>query len=192
MQAKIFLTAAGILTAVLVTESKARADIAACVEAHKSGQRAKIDGHLRRAAQIFTTCGADPSCPTVLRSDCNRFLDDTNRAIPTVIFAVTEDDARDVTDVKVYADQELIASSLNGRPVELDPGPHHIKFVLPRGQVVTQDLLIRESEKDRLIRVNVQSPRPAAPPAVPPATPPPPAPLPPDRPNPISVWAYVA
>jgi hypothetical protein len=183
----ILLAAAGIFMAFLMNESNAGADVAACIDAHKSGQRAKIEGHLRRAAQLFATCGADPSCPAVLRSDCNRFLDDTNRAVPTVIFAVTEDDSKDVTDVKVFVDQELIASSLNGRPLEIDPGPRHIRLVLPRGPEVTQDVLIRESEKDRLIRVNVQSPRPASPPALPPATPAP-APLPPARPIPVVAW----
>jgi len=187
------LAAAGALGAASLTTANARAEPAACIASHRSGQRAKLEGHLRNAAKLFATCSADASCPAVVRDDCSKFLEETNRALPTVIFAVVEDDARDLTDVKVFADDELIASSLNGRAVELDPGPHHFRFAMPQGQVVKQDALVREGEKDRLIRVKVTSPRPAAPaPAAPgPAVPVPAAP-PPARPHSPPLGAWIA
>jgi hypothetical protein len=69
----------------------------------------------------------------------------------------------------------------------LDPGKHHLRFLLPSGDVLSSDVLVREGEKNRLIQVRVEpkvkAPEPAAKPADEPVVPPPPPPS-----TPVAAW----
>lgn len=115
-------------------------------------------------------------------------LERARAATPTVILSVLDEHGGDVSAVKVFSTDELIVDGLDGRAIALDPGKHRLRFVLPWGEVLSQDVLIREGEKNRLIQVRIE-PKPgksepaAAPPPTPPPTPPPPAASPP-----VAAW----
>lgn len=148
------------LTALSLTTSRgARADVATCVEAHASGQRAAKAGELKLASQLFASCGAGEDCPSPIREECVQLYADVERNIPTVIFTAGEVSGTDVTAVRVYMDDQLLLESLDGRAIALDPGKHRFKFVLPSGATETTELLVREGEKNRLVAVQ---PQPAA------------------------------
>jgi hypothetical protein len=55
-----------------------------------------------------------------------------------------------------YSTDQLVTESLTGRPIPLDPGKHHFRFVLPSGQTLTSDILVREGEKNRVVGVQVK------------------------------------
>jgi hypothetical protein len=130
------------------------------------------------------------------------------QTVPTVIFSVVDETNRDVAGVKVFSSEELLVDGLDGRAIQVDPGKHHLRFLLPTGEILNSDVLIREGEKNRLIEVKTKedtetdatttdrTPEPVAPPPPPPPPPPappppvpaaPPAP-PPDRSIPVSFW----
>lgn len=185
--------AIGLLAVGLLTSERASADTHACIAAHASGQREVKAGRLTLASQLFTSCGSDSSCPEQLRAECTELLEKARTATPTVILAVLDERGGDVSQVKVYSADELIADGLDGRTVALDPGKHHLRFVLPWGEVLSADVLIREGEKNRLVQVRVEpkakqepSPSPVAPAAVPaPRVPPPP---PARSSTPVAAW----
>ncbi len=160
----------------LSSERTAMADPQACIEAHTSGQRASKAGHLRLASQLFTRCGADETCPEFIRRECMDFLDVAKKALPTVILSVLDENGNDISNVKVLSDDEVLSDSLNGRAVDVDPGQHHLKFLLPSGEELSTDVIVREAEKDRLVQVKVTKapvvrPLEATPEAAPLATP---------------------
>jgi hypothetical protein len=181
------------VTAGLLTSLPASADTQACVTAHVSGQREAKAGRLKLATELFTNCGSDSSCPEQLRGECTDLLDKARAATPTVILAVLDEHGGDVSQVKVYSTDELIADGLDGRTVALDPGKHRLRFLLPWGEVLSADVLIREGEKNRLIQVRVEpkaKPVEVAPAAGQPApAEPAPPPAPPPRTTPIAAWA---
>jgi hypothetical protein len=131
----------------------ADADAKACIRAHSSGQRASQAGHLRLAGQLFTTCGSDESCPDQLRKECAEFLETVKKTVPTVIFSVLDEAGQDVSGAKVFSGDDLLADGLDGRAVEVDPGRYHLRFVLPGGEILATDVVVREAEKDRLVQV---------------------------------------
>jgi hypothetical protein len=186
------VAAFGLGAAGLLLSAPASADTQACVTSHASGQREAKAGRLKLASELFTSCGSDSSCPEQLRAECTELLEKARTATPTVILAVLDEHGGDVSQVKVYSTDELIADGLDGRTVALDPGKHRLRFLLPWGEVLSADVLIREGEKNRLIQVRVEpkaktepvvaSPAPAAPA---PASPPPPPP----RSTPVAAWA---
>lgn len=179
------------------------ADPKSCITAHATGQREAKAGHLRLATQLFTTCGSDETCPAQLRRECAEFLTDVQQTIPTVIFTVTGEKNEDVTSVKVFSTDELLVDGLDGRAIQVDPGKHHLRFLLPTGEILNSDVLFREGEKNRQVEVKVKgdvdtdamtSEKPAAqPPPVAPATTPTTEPLllpapPPDSKIPLGFW----
>ena len=180
--------------AALLAPDLALADAGACVTFHASGQRGMRSGALRQAAKDFTACGSDESCPAAVRNECVELYASVERMLPTVIFSVVDEQGRDVTAVKVSSGEELLLQSLDGRAVPFDPGKYQFKIELPWGEVVTQDVLIREGEKNRLVSLKVKDPSQVAPAVTAPPTsgtvPEGGAPLPPEKPNrtPPAFW----
>src|SRR5262249_6713582 len=121
-----------------------------------SGQREVKAGRLKHASELFLTCSSTPGCPNAIRGECSELYDSLQKAVPTVIFTATDEQGRDITNVKVYSSDQLLVDSLTGRPVPLDPGKHHFRFVMPAGDVLTSDALVREGEKNRSVAVQVR------------------------------------
>jgi len=131
----------------------AAADTKTCVASHASAQREAKAGRLTQAAQLYTACGSDNTCPEQLRAECSELLDKVKTSVPSVIFSALDGKGADVSNVKVYIDEALLIDGLDGRSVELDPGNYHFRFVLPDQSELSLDALVREGEKNRLLQV---------------------------------------
>ncbi len=142
----------------MATARPAAADASTCISAHATAQRESNAGHLRLASRLFTACGSDESCPDPLRKECAEFLQSVTRALPSVIFSVVDERGGDVSDVKVFGGDELLVDGLDGRALAIDPGKYSLRFLLPNGQRLGLDVLVREGEKDRLIQVKGERP----------------------------------
>jgi hypothetical protein len=125
-----------------------------CVASFDRGQRAQSDRALRRALGDLIVC-AQESCPTVLRADCAGVLAEVRSALPTIVFAAADGNGHELTDVKVFAGAELIASKLDGRAVAVDPGAVELRFEVPGRPALVTTRMIREGEKSRVIRVSL-------------------------------------
>jgi hypothetical protein len=133
----------------------ARADVGACILEHSTGQREAKAGHLKQASELFASCAAMQDCPDPIRAECSEFHRDTEKNIPTVIFSVVDAHGKDLSDVRVFAEQELLTDALDGRATQLDPGKHEFRFELAQGEQFTTAVLIREGEKNRVVSVRV-------------------------------------
>jgi hypothetical protein len=126
----------------------------ACVASFDRGQRAQSDRALRRALTELIVCSQE-SCPTVLRADCAGVLSEVRAALPSVVFAADDGSGHELTDVKVYAGSELLASKLDGLAVAIDPGTFDLRFERVGQPAVVVSRMIREGEKSRVIRVSL-------------------------------------
>ena len=140
-----------VLSLLLGLPRPALADVAACVQAHTSGQREAKAGRLKAASELFASCVSQDGCPEAIRAECAEFYKDTERSLPTLIFAALDEQGNDLIQVRVYADDQVLTEALDGRPVAVDPGQHHFKFELASGQVLESDVLVREAEKNRIV-----------------------------------------
>jgi hypothetical protein len=153
------LTAFALATALgMAWAPPAAADAKTCIRAHTNGQRESKSGHLRAASQLFMSCGSDDTCPDQLRKECAEFLESVKKTIPTVIFSALDENGRDLSGAKVYSGAELLLDGLDGRAFEMDPGKVHLRFVMPTGETLTTDVVIREGEKDRVVQVKKEKP----------------------------------
>ena len=142
-----------VLSSLLGITRAALADVAACVQAHSSGQREAKAGRLKAASELFASCVSQNGCPDAIRAECAELRKDTERSIPTLIFAALDEQGGDLIKVRVSADHQVLTETLDGRPIAVDPGQHHFTFELPSGQVLASHVLVREGEKNRIVSV---------------------------------------
>jgi len=135
----------------LADEAPSKAE---CLDAYTRSQPLRRDGKLSEARKALLICARDP-CPKQLQPDCVGWLDEVANAIPSIVLGAKDAAGRDLTRVQVLIDGRSLASELDGRALEIDPGSHVLRFE-SEGRHVEQTLVVREGDKQR--RVNVTFP----------------------------------
>jgi hypothetical protein len=143
---------AWILVASLLVSAMARADAESCVAASDEGQKLRDEGRLRAARDKLVSCAAE-ECPSPVRGDCVRWLDDVDRRMPSVVIAATAN-GKDATEVSVSIDGAVAAEHLDGQAIRLDPGKHTLRYEHAGDSPQEETILLREGEKDRSLRVS--------------------------------------
>jgi hypothetical protein len=159
---------AGVLALLFAAPPSAEAadpTTADCVAANNSSIELRHENKLRAARGQLLICAAD-SCPSDIRLECLRHVDQVNTQIPTIIFEAKDAAGRDVSGVKVTMDGEPLADRLEGTALSVDPGEHAFVFEIAGQPTVVERLVISEAQKDRREPVTFGT---AASPAVPPA-----------------------
>lgn len=126
-----------------------------CVESYTEGQRLRNDGHLLEGRSEFWEC-SQAACPAALRKDCITWSEEIRAMIPTVSFRVTLD-GKIAPDAKVYLDGRLMEKALDGRAVELNPGPHKATFEYGNFPAQEQEFVAAEGERYRIINAEFKS-----------------------------------
>jgi hypothetical protein len=134
------------------TPPGARDSDAACTAAYTSGQRLRKKGELLAARKQLTSC-ASPACSPVLRDDCTRWLAEITSLIPSLVIAARGPSGDDAMEVRVLVDGSLLADRIGGVPLEVDPGPHRLRFEMQGAQPVEKEVVVREGERARRIDV---------------------------------------
>ena len=185
----------GGIATVLVWSAWPRAalgDAHACIDAAEEGQKLRDTGSYRRARERFIACAAE-ECPGEIRKRCVAWLAEVETLMPTVVFTALAR-GKEVSDVRVSVDGEVVTDSMDGRPVFLDPGEHHFRFERTGETAVETTAVVVAGEKQRLIEIRfgpepVQPPTPAPSPS-PPVSPPASSPTPPIRSPKARTYAY--
>src|SRR3954471_15075674 len=117
-----------IVLAIAALASTAHAQLSkeACVDAHSRGQDAREQGKISLARKLFLTC-AQQSCPAAVQGDCARFADDLTNLQPTIVLVARDGNGNDLPNTTVYIDGALVATTIDGKPVDIDPGNHTVK-----------------------------------------------------------------
>lgn len=130
------------------------ADKATCLRAYESAQNDKNAGKLRASRKKLLVC-VEPECPALLRADCTSWLTEVERGMPTVVVVARTGDA-ELSDVRVLVDDEVLAESLTGAALEVDPGQRVFRFEAPGHAPAEQTLTIREGEKSRRLSIALE------------------------------------
>jgi hypothetical protein len=159
----------------------ARADtVEACIRASNTGQEQRKAGRLSDAAQQFASCSR-ASCPALVRRDCARWAEEVDLMMPTVVFAATDAQGGDRSDVRVFVDGGKVLDRLDGRPMPLDPGAHTVRYEAANGIVTTREFDVRVGERNRIVSMRLEAPPPPRDLAVTASSP--------SRPVPVLTWA---
>jgi hypothetical protein len=121
---------------------------AECLAANEASLKSANEHRLRQERSELLICAA-ASCPSDIRQECIRRIDELNAAIPTIIFGVKDASGNDVSAVKVSMDGQLLAERLDGSALSVDPGAHTFVFEKAGQSTVTKQFVIREAQKNR-------------------------------------------
>jgi hypothetical protein len=135
-----------------------------CLDAHAQAQLLRRAGRFSSARARLATCSV-AKCPPLVANDCTGWLAELDAEQPTVILAAHDEAGRDVGVLRVTLDGRPLASALDGRPIEVDPGRHVFRGEYSGGRSAEVSVVVRATEKDRVIRLDL----PPAPPPPPPA-----------------------
>lgn len=133
-------------------EAEALPTLEACVSAHERGRLQSSELRLFESRDTLARC-ASADCPLAIRADCENWLAEVNRLLPTVLFVF--EGARTSEPPRVRIDGEVLASELDG-PIELAPGKHQLLFELAPFAPVEQELELAPGEKNRVLRVRFE------------------------------------
>lgn len=155
--------ALGVLAALSYADTARGADptTADCLTASDSSLKFGNQHKLRAERSSLLTCAA-PSCPTDIRKECVRRVDEVNAQIPTIVFSVKDPTGADLSAVRVTMDGEVIVDRLEGVAMSIDPGEHTFTFETAGQSPLTKKLIIVEAQKDRRELIQFGNPQAAA------------------------------
>jgi hypothetical protein len=136
-----------------------------CAQAYERAQEERTAGQLSAAIEHLKSC-LDSTCPRFIREDCLRWMNQTEIALPTVVFSVRQD-GKDLTTVEILCDGNPLVGTLDGKALPVDPGLHNFTFNVPGLAAVGRQLLIREGERNRVIDVDLGTSRESSSPPLP-------------------------
>ncbi len=144
-----------IIVATLFLASPALAvDRAACVDASSKTQDLRAASKLVEAREQALIC-ASSDCPAVVSRDCSQWLTEIEQVLPSVSIAPHDANGADLVAVKVFVDDQLWFSTIDGRARFLNPGAHKFRFEADGLPSTVQNVVIREGEKGRAIVVTL-------------------------------------
>lgn len=119
--------------------------VSQCMQSYEAGQRLRREGDLVGAAGELLVCGG-PACPVRMQSDCQRWIDDVQRATPEVVFRVRDAGGTWLGNVSVTID-DAPARRLDGRAIAMNPGEHVIVFERDGYRPLRTPIIVAEGEK---------------------------------------------
>lgn len=140
------------------TAEAAGPDRKACIAAADDGQKLRDDGKLTAARDKFIMC-ASKSCPGAVAKECSQWLQDTERDMPSVTFRARDERGKEILDVRVFIDDQVVSESIDARALPVDPGEHKFRFDRSDGKSVEDKIVLRPAEKNRLIELSFEPPK---------------------------------
>lgn len=128
-------------------------DASSCVDAYSKAQTLRNERKLVEARQSLLTC-AQPTCKDFIVKDCTDWLDQVKSALPTVVPVANDASGNALVNVKVTMDGAPFVAKIDGRSVEVNPGPHTFIFESSDGTKQQKDVLVAEGEKEKRITVS--------------------------------------
>ncbi|MFO0726299.1 MAG: hypothetical protein U1E65_21115 [Myxococcota bacterium] len=131
----------------------------ACLDAHAEAQKSRNARDFAAAKAQLLVCNQD-SCPGPVAEDCARWMSELLREQPTVVFVARDAQGQDTPEVRVSLDEAVLLSRLDGHPVEVNPGPHRVRYDWADGVSQEVRVMINAGEKARRIELAPPGPAP--------------------------------
>jgi hypothetical protein len=133
-----------------------------CVDAYKQAQMLRKSGDYVTAREQLLICSKE-SCPAIVKQDCVPWLGEITRGIASVVVEATDASGKTLSTAKVSVDGKVVATTLDGRPIDVSPGTHAIRIEAEGAPAVERSVVLKEGEKNRAVKVelDVVAPKPS-------------------------------
>src|SRR5262245_34728299 len=82
-----------------------------CLEAYSAAQELRLSGSLLAARDKLLVC-SQVGCPGPIVNDCSGWLGEVEAAVPTAVFAVSDEHGRDIVDASIRVGERLLAQRI--------------------------------------------------------------------------------
>lgn len=140
-------------------------DKEACIAAYEKAQVLRKNGKLVEAKEKLLVC-AQATCPSIAQKDCATWLTEVSSSIPTVVVEATDANGHMTTAVRVLVDGDVLASSLEGTALPVNPGAHQFRFEVTDAsgaKAQEQSVLVLQGDRNRKISVTFAPEKPQTP-----------------------------
>lgn len=138
-----------------------------CSNSYEQAQQLRSESALIRSRTELRLCAS--TCPAALARDCQTWLTEVERELPSVALSATSADGRASGRVRVLIDGAPLVEAIPKDPVEVDPGRHTLTFEDAAGTRVEALVTLVAGDKALPIAVRFPAPAPAPAPALAPA-----------------------
>jgi hypothetical protein len=125
-----------------------------CIAAAEAAQELRRAGKLIEARERLLVCSR-PSCPVIIHQDCTSWMGQVLATLPSVVLGARTAAGQDLTAVRVSIDGVVTKEVLDGKPTEIDPGPHVFRFEGAGLPPVEETVLVRAGEQNRSVSVTL-------------------------------------
>jgi len=133
----------------------ARADqVTSCSDAFDQSQARRDEGKLLEARRLLRVCGG-PTCSPTQQRLCSEWATDVEARVPSFVLAAKGPSGTDLVDVSVLMDGALVATTLGGRAIDVDPGQHAFVFTLADGTKAETTAVAAERTKGKIVSVSL-------------------------------------
>jgi hypothetical protein len=154
-----FVALAGVLTTSVEASSQTtNPSTNVCVEAYGKAQEYRMTNDLLKAREALWTC-AKTTCPSVIQNDCTTWLNQVIESIPSVVLEAKVDEDP-VFNVTVTMDGSQIATNLDGKPIEINPGLHTFVFERADAAPIERKIIVAARTKSQIVAVGWHAPTP--------------------------------
>lgn len=129
-----------------------------CMTAYADAQEERLRSALLAAREQLLMCTRD-DCPAPIVHDCSEWLAQVERDLSSVVFAISDEAGRDLPSARVRLNGEPLAAHAEGRAQPLDPGAYEYSVELHGYERVEGTIVMRQSEKNRIVRVLLKRPQ---------------------------------
>lgn len=142
-----------LLTPLAAAQNDARKN--ECLVAYAEAQEQRMRGTLLQAREQLLLCSSD-GCPRPIEHDCSDWLREVEADLSSVVFAVSDAAGHDLPSASVQVNGKPLADVSDGRAQLLDPGSYEYSVEAPGFLRVEGTLVMRQSEKNRIVRVQLE------------------------------------
>ena len=133
----------------------------ACAASYEQAQRLRQDGKLLEAREEAVQC-AQSTCPALLTSDCARWVDELDQALPSVIVDARDEAGKELPGLRVILDGRELPQQRSGLAFSLNPGPHRFRFQAAGHAPVELEELVVQGRKNQAVEVKLKALAPLA------------------------------
>jgi hypothetical protein len=137
--------------------TQARADGQACNDSYEQGQVLRKDNKLLEARDMFRAC-VNTCVLDSKKKSCGDWLAQAERDIPTIVLSAKDRSGAALVDVVVTMDGKPLATKLDGRSIEVNPGPHPFSFEGPDGTRSQIQVVAETGKKDTPVAATLGKP----------------------------------
>jgi hypothetical protein len=129
------------------------AEAEACATAFERVQELRNSSKLVEAQKQAIVCSSR-HCPDLVVGPCVGWLEELAAEIPSIVVAARDDRGSDLVAARLVVDGKVMATSLDGTPISLDPGRHRVRVEKSDGGGSHEvEIVLRVGERRRTVNV---------------------------------------